>query len=97
MVARSLSNANSSRFSSSVIVFVPGLRKSEFVANHIAVRYGGANSMPTRDSRSAVGGEHIERPPLEVETTAIQRALQEHDGHRGHPAATLGIDKSTLW
>jgi transcriptional regulator with PAS, ATPase and Fis domain len=42
-------------------------------------------------------GEHVESPLLEAEAAAIQRALREHNGHRARTAATLGIDKSTLW
>ena len=40
-------------------------------------------------------------PPTDLlavaEAETIQYALREHDGHRGHTAQALGIDKSTLW
>ena len=51
--------------------------------------------------RSPVGatpeGDYADRPLLEAEAATILRALRQHDGHRAHTAAALGIDKTTLW
>jgi len=49
-------------------------------------------------ARGAVPEEiRAERPLMEAEAAAIVRTLRQHQGHRGKTAATLGIDKSTLW
>ena len=60
------------------------------------------NSLPPEIANASITGQasdqnHAESPLLEAEAATIQRALQQHHGHRGHTAATLGIDKSTLW
>jgi PAS domain S-box-containing protein len=46
---------------------------------------------------AAAQRDHTESPLLEAEAATILRTLREHNGHRGHTAAALGIDKSTLW
>lgn len=43
------------------------------------------------------GPPPADSPLVEAEAEAILRALGEHNGHRGHTARALGIDKSTLW
>ncbi len=44
------------------------------------------------DELKSTGG-----PLPEAEAAVIFETLRQHDGHRGKTAATLGIDKSTLW